>query len=78
MELQPDENICHMGRRVDYQGSRHLSPSRVSDVNRAIEDAFTPAGNQAWASDMAGRVHRNPAASLASQLRNSRRKPWSR
>ena len=53
MELQPEENICHMGRRVDYQGPRHLSPSRVSDVKKAIEDALTPAGNQAGANDMA-------------------------
>ena len=53
MQVQPEENICHMGRRVDYQGPSHLSPSRVSDVKNAIEDALTPAGNQAGASDMA-------------------------
>ena len=53
MIVQPEENICHMGRRVDYQGPSHLSPSRVSDVKNAIEDALTPAENQAGASDMA-------------------------
>ena len=41
-----------MGRCVDHQGPCRLSPSRVSDVKKAIEDALIPAGDQAGASDM--------------------------
>ena len=52
MKLQPEGNIiCHTSRRVDYQGPCYIS--RVSHVKKAIEDALTPAGNQAGASYMA-------------------------